>query len=72
MHSVMQACIISFESSSDLIMLCCRKGPLGGKASSKWFHTSDTTVKQVSYSEVSRAAAYMLFYEKQSDSLDVQ
>ncbi|GFT27556.1 ubiquitin carboxyl-terminal hydrolase 30 [Nephila pilipes] len=30
----------------------------------KWFYTSDLEVKEVPYSEVSRASAYMLFYEK--------
>jgi len=44
-----------------------RKGPLSSRSSHKWFYTSDTLVKQVSYNEVSRASAYMLFYEKDPD-----
>jgi len=43
-----------------------RRGPLGGRGSTKWFHTSDSTVRQVPYSEVSRAPAYMLFYERET------
>merc|ERR1711874_581778 len=46
-----------------------RKGPISSKSSHKWFYTSDTLVKQVHYSEVSRACAYMLFYEKDPDVL---
>jgi len=41
-----------------------RKGPIGGKAASKWFYTSDNSVRQVSFDEVSKSSAYMLFYEK--------
>lgn len=43
-----------------------RKGPLGSKNSSRWFYTSDCLVKQVPFSEVSRAPAYMLFYERET------
>jgi len=43
-----------------------RRGPLGGRGASRWFHTSDSTVRQVPYSEVSRAPAYMLFYEREA------
>ena len=46
-----------------------RKGPIGSKSAGKWFYTSDGTVKQVSYDEVSRSAAYMLFYEKLTEDL---
>jgi len=41
-----------------------RKGPIGGKAASKWFYTSDNSVRQVSFDEVAKSSAYMLFYEK--------
>jgi len=41
-----------------------RKGPLGSKSSGRWFYTSDSTIKQVPFTEVSRAPAYMLFYER--------
>jgi len=44
-----------------------RKGPLGSRTSHKWYYTSDTLVKQVPFSEVSRSCAYMLFYEKDTD-----
>lgn len=44
-----------------------RKGPLGSRTSHKWYYTSDTLVKQVPFSEVSRACAYMIFYEKDTD-----
>ena len=30
-----------------------RRGPLGSKSGNRWFHTSDSTVKQVPFSEVS-------------------
>ena len=50
-------------------MSILRKGPIGSKAAGKWFYTSDGTVKQVSYDEVSRSAAYMLFYEKLSEDI---
>lgn len=42
-----------------------RKGPIGSKTNKKWYYTSDTLVKQVPYSEVSRACAYMLFYQRE-------
>jgi len=42
-----------------------RKGPFGSKSEKKWFYTSDSLVKQVSFQEVSRSCAYMLFYEKE-------
>jgi len=42
-----------------------RKGPFGAKSEKKWFYTSDSLVKQVSFDEVSRSCAYMLFYEKE-------
>ena len=35
---------------------------------SKWFYTSDAAVRAVSYEEVSRSAAYMLFYEREADT----
>jgi len=47
-----------------------RKGPLGSSTCSRWFYTSDSQVKQVPFSEVSRAPAYMLFYEKETGDLD--
>ncbi|GIY87969.1 hypothetical protein CDAR_596061 [Caerostris darwini] len=34
------------------------------KQNEKWFYTSDLEVKEVPFSEVSAAGAYMLFYEK--------
>ncbi|KAF8792166.1 ubiquitin carboxyl-terminal hydrolase 30 homolog [Argiope bruennichi] len=34
------------------------------KQNEKWFYTSDLEVKEVPFSEVSAACAYMLFYEK--------
>ncbi|XP_023340426.1 ubiquitin carboxyl-terminal hydrolase 30 homolog [Eurytemora carolleeae] len=43
-----------------------RKGPIGSKTENKWFYTSDSLVKQVKYSEVSRSSAYMLFYEREN------
>lgn len=48
-----------------------RKGPLsmGSKSSSKWYFTSDASVKPVQYSEVSKAPAYMLFYERISEEM---
>lgn len=46
-----------------------RKGPLGSKTSSRWFYTSDSIVKQVPFSEVSRAPAYMLFYQRMGEEL---
>jgi len=48
-----------------------RRGPLGSKSGNRWFHTSDSTVKQVPFSEVSRAPAYMLFYERESQGLEI-
>jgi len=42
-----------------------RRGPFGSKYEKKWFYTSDALVKQVSYDEVSRSCAYMLFYERE-------
>jgi len=45
-----------------------RKGPLGSKSANKWFYTSDSAVRQVRYEEVSKTPAYMLFYEKMSDT----
>ena len=47
--------------------LCYRKGPLGSKISYRWFYTSDSLVKQVTFSEVCRVPAYMLFYEREMD-----
>jgi len=44
-----------------------RKGPMGSKTNSRWFYTSDTLVKQVPFSEVARAPAYMLFYEREQE-----
>merc|ERR1719348_170833 len=44
-----------------------RKGPMGSKTNSRWFYTSDTIVKQVPFSEVARAPAYMLFYEREQE-----
>jgi len=44
-----------------------RKGPLGSKTSSRWFYTSDNVVKQVPFSEVCRAPAYMLFYQREGE-----
>jgi len=41
-----------------------RKGPLGTKNSSRWYYTSDSLIKQVPFSEVCRAPAYMIFYER--------
>ena len=32
------------------------------------FYTSDAAVRAVSYEEVSRSAAYMLFYEREADT----
>ena len=52
-------------------MYLCRKGPLGSKSASKWFYTSDSAVRQVRYEEVSKTPAYMLFYEKMSDTDDM-
>ena len=49
-------------------LFCCRKGPFGSKSANKWFYTSDSSVKQVHYEEVSKTPAYMLFYEKMSDT----
>ena len=51
-----------------LLVLLCRKGPFGSKSANKWFYTSDSSVKQVHYEEVSKTPAYMLFYEKMSDT----
>ena len=51
-----------------LFVLLCRKGPFGSKSANKWFYTSDSSVKQVHYEEVSKTPAYMLFYEKMSDT----
>jgi len=48
-----------------------RRGPLGSKSGNRWFHTSDSTAKQVPFSEVSRAPAYMLFYERESQGLEI-
>ena len=45
-----------------------RKGPFGSKSANKWFYTSDSSVRQVHYEEVSKTPAYMLFYEKLSDT----
>eukprot|EP00092_Neocalanus_flemingeri_P095231 GFUD01121147.1.p1 GENE.GFUD01121147.1~~GFUD01121147.1.p1 ORF type:complete len:481 (-),score=155.09 GFUD01121147.1:149-1591(-) len=44
-----------------------RKGPMGSRTSSRWFYTSDSLVKTVPFSEVARAPAYMLFYERELD-----
>ena len=48
-----------------------RKGPLsmGSRSSSKWYYTSDASVKPVQYGEVRKAPAYMLFYERISDEV---
>ena len=35
------------------VFLPTRRGPLGSKSGNRWFHTSDSTVKQVPFSEVS-------------------
>jgi len=40
---------------------------LGSKTSSRWFYTSDSLVKPVPFSEVARAPAYMLFYEREME-----
>eukprot|EP00088_Acartia_fossae_P027571 TRINITY_DN28307_c0_g1_i6.p1 TRINITY_DN28307_c0_g1~~TRINITY_DN28307_c0_g1_i6.p1 ORF type:complete len:502 (+),score=76.40 TRINITY_DN28307_c0_g1_i6:76-1581(+) len=42
-----------------------RRGPFGSKSEKKWFYTSDSVVRQVSFDEVSRSCAYILFYQKE-------
>ena len=42
---------------------------MGSRSSSKWYYTSDDSVKSVQYSEVSKNPAYMLFYERISEEL---
>jgi len=42
-----------------------RRGPFGCKGEKKWYYTSDSVVRQVSFDEVSRSCAYILFYEKE-------
>ena len=58
----------SKKRSSLINLYLCRKGPLGSKSANKWFYTSDSAVRQVRYEEVSKTPAYMLFYEKMSDT----
>ena len=58
------------RSKNRFILLNCRRGPLlGSRSSSKWYCTSDDSVKSVQYSEVCKALAYMLFYERISDEI---
>ena len=63
----------TFESPrfNSLLLIVYRKGPFGSKSANKWFYTSDcsdSSVRQVHYEEVSKTPAYMLFYEKMSDT----
>jgi len=69
MQYSLQAVIVHTGGIDSGHYITYRKGPIGSKAAGKWFYTSDGTVKQVSYDEVSRSAAYMLFYEKLSEDI---
>lgn len=42
-----------------------RRGPFGSKTEKKWFYTSDSVTRQVTFDEVSRSCAYILFYERE-------
>jgi len=42
-----------------------RRGAFGAKNEKKWFYTSDSVTRQVSFEEVSRSCAYILFYERE-------
>ena len=59
------------EAKNRFILLNFRRGPLsmGSRSSSKWYCTSDDSVKPVQYNEVCKTPAYMLFYERISEEM---
>lgn len=64
----LQAVIVHSGGINSGHYITYRRGPFGGKFAKKWFFTSDADVRLVSYDEVNKAPAYMLFYEKLSEA----
>lgn len=55
--------IVHLGDTSSGHFITFRRGSMNNQQQSKWYYISDVEVKEVSFTEVSRSCAYMLFYE---------
>lgn len=66
---LLKAVIVHLGDTSSGHFITYRRGPMNSQQQSKWYYISDIEVKEVSFSEVSRSCAYMLFYESLSEQI---
>lgn len=64
---MLKAVIVHLGDTSSGHFITYRRGSMNSQYESKWYYISDAEVKEVSFTEVSRSCAYMLFYESLTD-----